>query len=192
MFPMSTSIRALALVLSAGCAATTPASAVPPIDVDQTRDGVHMNPYHAVVRKKVLRAFRGLSAHDPKPALALMAKDVHYTFEGEHALGGTRVSRKGVAKWFDRLLYLLPGQFAIREITVKGWPWSTRVVTRFDHWVEPPGEPAYWGAGVQVVHLRWGKARSIRTYVDTDRLVRTLDAMAKRGEPEAAAPPILE
>lgn len=162
----------------------------PPLDVDQTHDGAHVNPYHAVVRRKVLRAFRGLSAHDPAPALALMADDVHYTFEGAHALGGTRVTRTGVARWFTRLLHLLPGQFVIHDITVKGWPWATRVITRFDHWIEPPDAPAYWAAGVQIVRLRWGKATSIRTYVDTARLERTLDAMAAHGEPEAAAPPI--
>ena len=62
--------------------------------VDATHDGVTLNPYHAIVRGKVLRAFRGLTAHDPAPALATMANDVHYTFEGEgHALAGTRVTR---------------------------------------------------------------------------------------------------
>jgi SnoaL-like domain len=192
MLSMSTSTRVLALGLITGCAANPGGSSTPPVAVDQTHDGVHLNPYHAVVRRKVLRAFRGLTAHDPGPALSLMASDVRYTFEGEHALGGTRVSRAGVEKWFARLLRLLPGQFVIREVTVKGWPWSTRVVTRFDHYVEPPDEPAYWGAGVQIVGLRWGKARTIHTYLDTARLVKTLDALAEHGEHEASAAPILE
>lgn len=192
MFSMSTSNQALAvgLAMATGCAHAP--SSVPPVPVDQTKDGVTLNPYHAVVRRKVLTSFSGLTAHDPAPALALMADDVRYTFEGEHALGGTRHSRAGVQKWFARLLRLLPGQFVIREITVKGWPWSTRVVTRFEHWVEPPAEPPYWGAGVQIVLLRWGKARQIRTYVDTARLVKTLDALAERGDAEASAAPILE
>lgn len=190
--PAST-LAATCLVL--GCVACGPSTAAvprvrPPLDVDQTHDGVTLNPYHAVVRRKVLRAFRGLSRHDPGPSLSLMADDVHYTFEGAHALGGTRVTRDGVATWFARLLRLLPGQFVIHEITVKGWPSRTRVVTRFDHWIEPPDAPAYWAAGVQVVRLRWGKATSIHTYVDTARLERTLASMAAAGDPEAVAPPI--
>jgi ketosteroid isomerase-like protein len=96
------------------------------------------NPYHAVVRSKILNAFRGLTNHDAAPALAIMAEDVQYTFEGEHALGGTRVTRRGVERWFGRLFRLLPGPFVIRSVEVTGWPWSTRVVTTFEHQVSPP------------------------------------------------------
>jgi hypothetical protein len=141
----------------------------------------------------VLSAFKGLTAHDPEPALALMAEDVHYTFEGEHALGGQRVTRMGVRKWFGRLFRLSPGAFAIRSVEVSGWPWSTRVVTTFDHYVEPPnGGTPYWGAGIQIAQLEWGSAKTIRTYVDTKKLSATLDAMALAGIDEAVAPPILE
>lgn len=161
-------------------------------DVDATQDGLTLNPYHAVVRGKVLDAFRGLTAHDPEPALALMADDVRYTFEGEHALGGTRVSKGGVRKWFDRLLRLLPGAFVIRSVDVSGWPWSTRVVTTFEHYVAPPGEAPYWGPGVQITDLAWGEAKRIRTYVDTGRLQNALGALHAAGVDEARATPILE
>ena len=160
--------------------------------VDATNDGVTLNPYHAVVRGKVLRAFRGLTGHDSAPALSLMADDVHYTFEGEHALGGTRVTKAGVAKWFERLFRLLPGAFSIRSIEVNGFPWSTRVVTTFAHYVAPPGGEPYWGQGVQIVDLEWGEAKRIHTLVDTHKLVKTLDSMAAHGATEAHAAPILE
>jgi len=171
---------------------SSPSSPTTPLDVDQTDDGTSLNPYHAVVRGKVLAAFRGLSVHDAAPALALMAEDVRYTFEGQHALGGTRVSRRGVERWFGRLFQLLPGPFVIDGVSVDGWPWATRVVTRFRHYVAPPGGEPYWGAGVQLVDLAWGEARYIHTYVDTARLVDTLDALAAQGETEAHADPILE
>jgi len=161
--------------------------------VDSTHDGVTLNPYHAIVRGKVLRAFRGLTAHDAAPVLSLMAKDVHYTFEGDgHALSGTRVTRAGVERWFGRLFRLLPGPFVLRSVEVTGYPWSTRVVTTFAHRVDPPNEPSYMGEGVQIVDLAWGEAKTIHTYVDTARLVRTLDAMAAAGNAEAHAAPILE
>jgi len=164
-----------------------------PLDVDQTSDGVTWNPYHAIVRAKVLAAFRGLTNHDVRPALSVMADNVTYTFDGDHALGGTRVSRAGVERWFGRLLRLLPGPFAIRSVEVTGWPWSTRAVTTFEHQVTPPGGEAYWAPGTQVVELRWGVAVRIRTRVtDMAGLERTLDAMARAGEREAVAPQILE
>ena len=160
--------------------------------VDQTRDGITFNPYHAVVRGKVLAAFRGLTGHDAAPALALMAEDVTYRFEGDHALGGTRVSRGGVEKWFGRLFRLLPGPFAIRSVEVRGYPWSTRVVTTFAHYVEPPGAVAYWGSGIQITDLEWGAAKRIHTMVDTAKLERTLEALSREGVAEAKAGPIEE
>jgi ketosteroid isomerase-like protein len=165
----------------------------PAAGVDQTADGTTFNPYHAVVRSKILKAFRGLTNHDAAPALAIMAEDVEYTFEGDHALGGTRVTRQGVERWFGRLFRLLPGPFVIRSVEVSGWPWSTRVVTSFEHQVSPPEGPGYWGAAVQTIEVRWGTAVRIRTRVlDMDRLVKTLDALAATGTREAKAAPILE
>ena len=183
------------LLATAGCASsstTSTAPMTPAADTDATHDGVTLNPYHAVVRGKVLRAFRGLTAHDAEPALALMAEDVTYTFEGEHALGGTRVSREGVRTWFGRLFRLSPGAFVIHSVEIMGWPWSTRVLTTFDHWVEPPDEPPYWGHGIQIVDLEWGTAKRIRTMVDTARLTRTLEAMRAKGVIEATAAPIVQ
>jgi hypothetical protein len=194
--PIAAIAALVLLVAAAGCASTPrsqPMTAAPPAaEVDATDDGVTLNPYHAVVRGKVLRAFRGLTAHDPEPALALMAEDVHYTFEGEHALGGTRVTRAGVRTWFGRLFRLSPGAFVIHSVEIMGWPWSTRVLTTFDHWVEPPDEPPYWGHGIQIVDLEWGAAKRIRTMVDTARLARTLQAMRATGVVEATAAPILD
>lgn len=190
-----TAIEVLLLVVLAStpaCAAPEREPMIPTSNVDATHDGLTLNPYHAVVRGKVLDAFRGLTAHDPEPALALMADDVRYTFEGEHALGGTRVTKTGVRKWFDRLLRLSPGAFVIRSVEVSGWPWSTRVVTTFEHYVAPPGEEPYWGPGVQIADLEWGAARKIRTYVDTGRLQHALGALHASGIEEAHAAPILE
>jgi ketosteroid isomerase-like protein len=184
----------LTISCSVGSGSRSKSAADPPAaDVDRTADGVTLNPYHAVVRSKILNAFRGLTNHDARLALDVMADDVTYTFEGDHALGGTRVSRRGVEHWFGRLFRLLPGRFVIRSVDVTGWPWSTRVVTEFDHYVVPPDGPAYWGAGTQVIDLRWGAAVRIRTRVtDLDRLEHTLDAMAASGNAEAKAPPIIE
>ena len=161
-------------------------------DADATDDGLQLNPYHAVVRRKVIDSFRRLNERDPSAALALMADDVRYTFSGDHALGGTRVSRAGVEKWFGRLLRLFRSTFRLQSVRVVGWPWNTEVFNVFEDRVVPAvGEP-YVNRGVQVVRLRWGRAVRIETWVDTARVVRLLDALAAHGVEEAHAAPICE
>ena len=147
--------------------------------VDATHDGLSIDVFRAIVRGKVLRSFERLSEGDPSAALAVMAPGVEYTFEGEHALGGTRVSRVGVEKWFGRLIRLLPGRFTIRSVPVGGWPWKATVYTVFEDIVRPAiGEP-YLNHGVQVIELRWGTAVRIHTYVDTAKVERALQTLAK-------------
>jgi ketosteroid isomerase-like protein len=146
--------------------------------------------YRAFVRHKVLQGFAHMSRQDPGVVLSLMREDVRYTFEGEHALGGTRHSRASVALWFERLFRLLPGRFQVTGIEVVGWPWHTTVVTRFEDDVTPPVGPPYHNRGVQIAVLRWGKASEIHTYVDTAKVERALGALAEAGIAEASAPPI--
>lgn len=165
---------------------------MPSITTDHTDDGFSLNPFRAIVRGKVLHSFERLSEGDPSAALALMDEKVEYTFEGEHALGGTRVSKAGVARWMERLLRLLPGKFEIQSVEVVGWPWRATVYVVFEDWVTPTiGEP-YRNHGVQVVDLEWGVAVRIHTYVNTAKVERALEVLAEHGIPEATAPPITD
>jgi ketosteroid isomerase-like protein len=160
--------------------------------VDSTDDGFSLGPFRAVVRGKVLSSFERLSEGDASRALGLMAPDVTYTFEGSHALGGTRTSRAAVERWFARLLRLLPGKFTIRSVEVVGWPWRATVYTVFEDVVHPAfGEP-YRNHGVQVTDLEWGTAVRIHTYVDTAKVERALRTLAEHGVAEAEAPPIVD
>jgi ketosteroid isomerase-like protein len=160
--------------------------------VDHTQDGFTWSVFASVARTKVLDSFAHLSQGDPSLALALMAPDVAYTFEGNHALGGTRVSRAGVEKWFGRLLRLLPGKFTIRSVRVVGYPWRSTIYTVFEDEVSPAYGPSYRNRGVQVVQLRWGSAFQIHTYVDTAKVERALAVLAANGVEEAGADPIRE
>lgn len=160
--------------------------------VDETHDGFSLDVYRNIVRGKVIDSFAHLSQGDASRALGLMATDVEYTFEGSHALGGTRVSRAGVEKWFARLLRLLPGKFTLRSVEVVGAPWRSTVYTVFEDVVTPQyGEP-YRNHGVQIVELRWGTAVRIHTYVDTAKVAHALRLLAEQGVSEASAPPIVE
>jgi ketosteroid isomerase-like protein len=160
--------------------------------VDATDDGFSVNPWRAVVRGKVIDGFRRLSEGDPSAVLAVMADDVEYTFEGRHALGGTRVSKRGVERWFGRLLRLIPGRFTLRSVEVVGGPAVCTVFTVFEDQVKPLIGAAYRNHGVQVAELRWGRAVRVHTYVDTALVEAALATMVAAGVEEAGAPPITE
>jgi ketosteroid isomerase-like protein len=159
---------------------------------DSTADGFSMNVYRNTVRAKVIHAFERLSARDASAALDLMADDVHYWFSGDHALGGERVTRGGVEKWFGRLFRMFRSHFVIHSVEVAGWPWSSTVVAVFDDHVTPAVGTPYVNHCVQLTKLRWGRATEIRTYVDTARIEAVLAVLAANGFDEATAPPIVE
>lgn len=188
-------LAALALVLSGcggGVAARGGDGTTVTAAVDSTRDGFSLNVYRNIVRGKVIDSFARLNEGDATRALGLMSDDVHYTFEGAHALGGTRVSKQGVEKWFARLFRLIPGRFTLRSVEVVGGPWRSTVYTVFEDVVTPAWGEAYRNHGVQVVELEWGTAVRIHTYVDTAKVERALAVLAAHGVSEAAAAPIVE
>lgn len=148
--------------------------------------------WHALVRRQMTLVYEALSRGDARPALARMAQDVEYAFPGDHALGGTRTSRAGVARWFARFFRLVPGPFVIEDMQVSGPPWATRVVTIFEHEVSIPGEGTYRGPAIQIAEFRWFRAVRLRTSVDAARLTRMLAALAHHGVDEAGAPPIVD
>jgi len=160
--------------------------------VDSTNDGFSANVYKNIVRARVIESFERLGGGDASKALALMADDVHYRFEGNHALGGERVSKQGVEKWFGRLLRLFRSHFVMRSVEVKGGPWRSTVYAVFDDHVSPVKGTPYVNHCVQIIELRWGKAIRVRTYLDTARIEAALQEMARAGIGEAAAAPIVE
>jgi ketosteroid isomerase-like protein len=162
------------------------------LDADYTDGSWTLNPYRAAVKRKVLAAFSALNRRDYEVTLSLMADDVHYCFEGQHALGGERFSKAAVRFWFERLWRLLRSDFHVYDVAVSGMPWNTTVVMRFADHVQPAFGPAYVNHGVQVSRLRWGTVVDVYTAVDVQKLTTVLAAMSAAGIAEAAAPPITD
>lgn len=150
------------------------------------------NPYRFVLKRKIIRGFDELSQQNYKYLTNLFADDVVYKFEGDHALGGTRISKRGVEKWFERLLRLLPGKFIIYSITVSGPVWDTKAIVEFSDTVSPKFGKAYTNNGIQVVHLRFGKVYHVHTYVDTSKIEYALNVLFENGIAEARAEKIEE
>jgi ketosteroid isomerase-like protein len=187
---------ALGVLFSSGCASQAAARGgaglVPGEPVDDTRDGFAIDPWRAIVRAKVIEGFARLSVGDPSYVLGLMSDDVEYTFEGRHALGGTRVSKRGVERWFARLLHLLPGKFTLRSVELRGGPSACTVYTVFEDQVTPLVGAPYRNHGVQVAELRWGKVVRVHTYVDTALVESALNTIRDAGVEEASAAPITD
>jgi ketosteroid isomerase-like protein len=149
-----------------------------------------LNPYKLVIKSRIINGFNALNRGDYHAVTALFAENVHYWFSGDSAVGGERGSRKACEAWFVRLLNLLPGQFSIKSMQITGMPWKTTVITQFQDVVTPQLGSPYTNDGIQVICIRWGKAVSVRTYVDTLKVSKALRYMAENGVVEAAAQPI--
>lgn len=147
--------------------------------------------YHAIVRRKILAAFAGLSAGRIEAITGeLSPKAVHY-FVGTHALSGTRRTPEAIHAWYERLLRLLNGiSFTVHDVRVSGWPWRTQVEAI---WTEKnSGTDGVWTSaeGVNLIEIRWGRVTRVRIYPDTAALERTLQRIAAKGSTEALAAPI--
>ncbi len=151
-----------------------------------------LNPYRWVLKNRISKGFDELNKQNYHYLTNLFADNIIYEFEGEHSLGGTRTSKIGVEKWFERLLRLLPSQFVINSITVSGPMWNTTAIIEFTDTVTPKFGPSYENNGIQVVNLCFGKAYKIHTYVNTNKIITALNILYDNGIIEAKADKIEE
>jgi ketosteroid isomerase-like protein len=147
--------------------------------------------YHFMVRKIIHRAFSDLSKGNSEAVLSQFSPDIHFMFEGEHAMGSELHSLDGVRQWFQRVSRLFPGlQFKVRQVIVSGWPWNTVVATKLQVEAKLQSGDLYQNSLVQIVQLRWGRVMDDYLLENTQKLAATLRDMAQQGLAEAAAPPI--
>lgn len=151
-----------------------------------------INPYRWILKSRIVKGFEELNKQNYKYLTGLFNDNVVYTFEGDHALGGTRISKAGVEKWFDRLFRLLPSKFIINSITVSGPMWNTTTIIEFTDTVTPRFGQPYTNNGIQVVKLRFGKVYKIHAYVNTHKIITALNTLYDNGVPEAKADKIEE
>ena len=147
--------------------------------------------YKTIARRKIEGVFDALGRGDWEAGLADVADDVHHVFPGDHALGGERHSREAMGRWFERVYRLIPDlNFEVESVAVRGLPWDMRVAVKWRDFGHTADGEAYENQGAHWIHLRAGKARQIRAYLDTQGLAGSLDRMRAAGNEEAGAPPI--
>jgi ketosteroid isomerase-like protein len=149
--------------------------------------------YRAIVEWKLRRAFAALNDGDCTAVLAAFANQVEHTFNGEHALGGTRHAPDSLRQWYTRLLKLLPDlHFDVDSVVVRGWPWDTIAVVEWrDRFSLRDGQRCS-NQGVHVLRLRWGRVVSLRIHCDTQKLLGILQTLQDQGVTEAGMAPIAD
>jgi len=149
--------------------------------------------YHAIVRRKLRRAFADINAGRYDGIVAQFAPHHRHAMAGEHALAGERRLPGSTALWYARLQRLLPGlAFDIRAIIVGGMPWKTIAAVAWDdHFTLPDGTSGS-NTGVHEFELRWGRVHSLVIHCDSHRLQRYCARLVECGVAEGGAAPITD
>lgn len=148
--------------------------------------------YHRIVRRKVGALFEAVSRGDAEPVLRAFAPRFKHSFPGDHALGGARTSLEATRRWYERLYRLLPDiSFDVTNVWVSGMPWNTLVIAEWDETNSGTDGVRTHNHGIHALHLKWGRVTQLFIYPDTIGLKETLDRLAKAGNAEAAASPIV-
>jgi len=147
--------------------------------------------YSTIVRSKVRSTFDQINSGDYRAMVDGLGTPFEYVFHGEHALGGRRVSKEAMNRWWERTFRLLPGaRFDVREVLVNGGPWNTRIAVRSQVSGPLPNGERYENTVYQFMTLKWGKVVSVETMEDLQVLERALRTVADAGNEEALAAPI--
>ncbi|CAH0198424.1 hypothetical protein SRABI76_01953 [Microbacterium oxydans] len=147
--------------------------------------------YAIIVRNKVRNTFEQINLGNYAAMVAGLSDEFEYVFRGEHALGGRRVTKEAMNRWWERTLSVLPGaKFDVQEVLVNGGPWKTRIAVRSLVSGPLPDGERYENTVFQFMTLTWGKVTAVETVEDLQILERALKKVADAGNPEAAAPPI--
>jgi ketosteroid isomerase-like protein len=146
--------------------------------------------YHHLVERKLRAVFEAINRGDAAPMVDALAPSFEYRFEGDSPIGGVRNSHASMRQWWARLYRLFPGlQFELRDVTVVGPPWRTRIHTLLEFSV-PHDNGRYRNVVMQTMHMRWGRVTWVHTLEDTQRCARFLAWRRSGGVIEAEAAPI--
>lgn len=149
--------------------------------------------YHAIVRRKIIAAFAGLSAGRIDAITDELAPNAVHYFVGTHALSGTRRTPDAIQAWYERLLRLLQDiRFIVHEVRVSGWPWHTQIEAIWTETNNGTDGVTTSAEGVNLIEIRWGRVHSVGIYTDVARLGSTLARLGRAGNAAATAAAIAD
>jgi ketosteroid isomerase-like protein len=145
------------------------------------------------VKSILKKAYVNLNSGNVGPVLAAFHPQALHHFGGRHALAGTRNSAESRQRWYARLHAVFPDiKFEIHEIAVSGTPWNTCARVTWTERNSGTDGVRTSNEGINVFTLKWGKVTDLKIFTDTVRLAATLDRLAKSGNTEASAEPIVD
>jgi len=145
------------------------------------------------VERNVRATFYRVGQRDYETLLEQTAPSVFHVFPGEHALGGTRHTREGLRRWFERLFLLFPElHFEVKEVTVRGLPWNATITVQWENWGRACDGQPYANQGAHVLRLRRGRLIYLHEYLDSQRVAGVCRRLARQGVSEAAAEPVTD
>ena len=149
--------------------------------------------YHAIVRRKLRRAFADINAGRYDGIVGQFAPRHVHAMPGQHALAGERHHEESTARWYARLQRLLPGlRFDVRAIVVGGMPWKTVAAVAWDDRFTLPDGTQGANTGVHEFELRWSKVHSLVIHCDSQRLQHYCERLVACGVAEGGAAPITD
>lgn len=135
--------------------------------------------YRLVVRRIVRRTYRRLTREEYEKVVAQFAPSARFLFAGDHAFGGERRGPDQIRAWFEEAFELFPDlRLEPDQILVGGWPWDTWIAVHFRVRATLRDGSPYRNEGMQLLHLRWGRAVEDYLFEDTQKLAAALKVQA--------------
>lgn len=147
--------------------------------------------YHTIVKRILANGYRQISRAEFEPLLKQFSPTIHFTFSGQHAMGGDFHSRETVRQWFERVHRFFPDlEIKAERVVVSGMPWSTWAAAQFSVKATLPDGSTYRNHGTQFIRIVWGTVVEDYLIEDNQVLVETLRCLSEQGIKEASAPPL--
>tara|TARA_A100001015_G_C14862114_1_gene660806 strand:- start:208 stop:657 length:450 start_codon:yes stop_codon:yes gene_type:complete len=144
--------------------------------------------YHNIIKHKIKSNFKALSEGNYTALLDTVHDNVEHQFLGDSPIGGKRISKEKLTRWFERVYRLFPVlKFNIKNIFVSGMPWNTKVAIEWEADVTPAIGDQYINTGVHIINIRWGNAVKIAAYENADLVAQACKFMCDNGIEEASA-----
>jgi ketosteroid isomerase-like protein len=140
--------------------------------------------YSWIVRQALRRLEKQLANGEVDKLIAAYGDDAVMVFPGTSSWSGEHRGKAAIRAWLERFTALKP-TFNLGDAAVAGPPWNMRIMFGFTDRIVAPDGFEYRNAGMEYVHMRFGKIVEHRVHLDTTK-VAELDEHLTPAAPAAA------
>jgi ketosteroid isomerase-like protein len=125
--------------------------------------------YSWIVKQALRRLEKQLSGGEVDKLMAAYADNAVMVFPGDHSWGGEYRGKAAIRAWLERFVAAKP-TFVLGDAAVAGPPWNMRIFFTFTDSIVAPDGFEYRNAGMEYVHMRFGKIVEHRVHLDTQKV----------------------